>query len=84
MGVWVRRTYPVPAAGDGDGLGVDHGVSGFGGAEVGPLLRDVLVAVGVAEGERVVEQGRFAEVEGACRRVMAVIGLQEGQNVGDL
>ncbi len=78
------RTDSVPAAGNRHGLGFDHGVPGLGRAEVGPLLRDVLVAAGVAEGEGVVEEGRFAEVEGACSRVMAVVGLQEGENVGDL
>ena len=42
------------------------------------------MAVGVAQGEGVVEVGGLAEVEGAGRCVVAVVGVEEGDYVGDL
>lgn len=78
------HTYAVPAAGDRDRLGVEHGISGLGGPEVRPCLCGVLVAAGVAQSKRVVEEGRLAVVHRARGCVVAVACFQEGDDVGDL
>lgn len=57
------QTYAIPAAGYGNRLAMGNGFPRLGRAEVRPCLRGVLVPARVAQGERVIEEGRLAKVE---------------------
>ncbi|KIH91139.1 hypothetical protein SPBR_01834 [Sporothrix brasiliensis 5110] len=78
----IHDHHAVPAAADRHGRSAVHSSARCWGAEKGPVDRERLVPVAVAQRKCVVEQGRDGRVQRTGSCVVATTRVQQGQHIG--